>query len=137
MSIYRARGKSKKVVRVKLMQPCTWLGARRWTIPLNEYLKFGDVDSSSWLEPSWKNLDGKDMLLYFSRLTDITELLLAITGERKINNFYLLQLQREFKKFVSLSSGLDKVYTDLSDRSKHRLRFFQTYDAPSTDIVDK
>ena len=138
MSIYRASGKGKRVVRVRLMQPCTWTSnIKRWTIPLKDYLNCQDDIDDSWLEPSWKTLDGKDMALYFSRLTDIRELLLAITGERKINNFYLLKLQHEYKKFTILSSGLDKVYTDLSDRSKARGKLFQLYSAPSTDIVDK
>ena len=138
MSVYKAFGKGKKVVKVKLMQPQYYTGnwCSQVTIPLSDLLNVSNAcdESGTWDAPAWKKVDGIDMNLYFSRKKDLKELIdVLYDTEHHPDNYYFNAIQEDWNKILKIGSELNRIYTDISSKHK-RCKLFQKYEAPTIEV---
>ena len=137
MSVYKAFGKGKKVVKVKLMQPCYYIGSlwTQRTVPLSDLLDVSQVYAdNTWDAPAWKKVDGIDMNLYFSRKKDLKEIIdVMYDTEHHPDNYYFNAIQEYWNKILKIGSELNRIYTDISSKHK-RCKIFQKYEAPTIEV---
>lgn len=129
MSMFNARKNNKKVVRLKFIQPCSWLAAR-YMLSLKEVAEEGRWEE--WLEPAWKSLDGRDVKYYFKKRDELNELFLSMT-RIDCRNSYVKKLNDIHLNLQHVGMYLDTVYTDIVPNSK-RTKTFMPYNAPSIEV---
>lgn len=133
MSMLNSRKNNKKVVRLKFIQPCTWDDRhhRRYMYSLKEIAEDGKWESS-WFEPAWKSLDGRDLAYYFEKRDELSEIFLSMT---RINcrNSYIAKLNKIQLNLQYIGRGLNTIYTDIVTDAK-RAKTFMPYIAPSIKV---
>ena len=133
MSMLNSRKNNKKVVRLKFIQPCTWDDRhhRRYMYSLKEIAEDGKWESS-WFEPAWKSLDGRDLAYYFEKRDELSEIFLSMT---RINfcNSYIAKLNKIHLNLQYIGRGLNTIYTDIVTDAK-RAKIFMPYIAPSIEV---
>lgn len=136
MTLYKIPKSGEHVCQFKVNQPVTYRVFDSWygsQVPLVDTLSltFNKLyeDEGYRMESRWKRLDGRDTLLVFQRVKEMTELLECIYERFDTNNPYMEQIAIAASIVKEVASPMNKIHTTISLVNK-RCKIFSAYQRP-------